>query len=88
MLGPGLVTWPVPVDDFALHRARVGADTPAVTLPGTGPRVALCLRGTVRVDDGISPVVLTSGQAAFAPAGRRELAVSGDGELFQARANT
>jgi mannose-6-phosphate isomerase len=88
VLEPGLVTWPVPVDDFVLHRARVGGDTPAVTLPGSGPRVALCLRGQVRVDDGVSPVVLTSGQAAFAPAGRAELAVSGDGELYQARANT
>jgi mannose-6-phosphate isomerase len=87
-LEPGLVTWPVPVDDFVLHRARVGGDTPAVTLPGSGPRVALCLRGQVRVDDGVSPVVLTSGQAAFAPAGRAELAVSGEGELFQASANT
>jgi mannose-6-phosphate isomerase len=87
-LGPGLVTWPVPVDDFVLHRARVGGDTPAVTLPGSGPRVALCLRGHVRVDDGVSPVVLTGGQAAFAPAGRVELAVSGDGELYQAGANT
>jgi mannose-6-phosphate isomerase len=85
--GPGLVTWSVPVDDFALHRARVGGDTPAVTLPGSGPRVALCLRGQVRVDDGVSPVVLTSGQAAFAPAGRAALAVSGDGELYQASAN-
>jgi mannose-6-phosphate isomerase len=88
VLEPGLVTWPVPVDDFVLHRARVGGDTPALTLPGSGPRVALCLRGQVRVDDGVSPVVLTSGQAAFAPAGRAELAVSGDGELYQARANT
>jgi mannose-6-phosphate isomerase len=87
-LGPGLVTWRVPVDDFVLHRARVGGDTPAVTLPGSGPRVALCLRGSVRVDDGVSPVVLSSGQAAFAPAGRRELAASGEGELFQASANT
>jgi mannose-6-phosphate isomerase len=83
-VGPGVVTWPVPVDDFALHRALVGADTPAVTLPGAGPRVALCLRGSVRVDDGVSAVVLTSGQAAFAPAGRPGLAVSGDGELYQA----
>ncbi len=84
ILGPGLVTWPVPVDDFALHRARVGGDTPAVTLPGAGPRVALCLRGSVRVDDGVSPVVLSGGQAAFAPAGRPELVVSGHGEVYQA----
>ena len=62
--------------------------TAAVTLPGSGPRVALCLRGRVRVDDGVSPVVLSSGQAGFAPAGRAALAVSGDGELFQASART
>jgi mannose-6-phosphate isomerase len=83
-VAPGLVTWPVPVDDFALHRALVGADVAAVTMPGRGPRVVLCLRGSVRVDDGVAAVALTGGQAAFAPAGRPELAVSGDGEVYQA----
>jgi mannose-6-phosphate isomerase len=82
---PGaLVTWPVPVDDFALHRAVVDAGTPAVRLPGGGPRIVLCVRGGVRVDDGVLPVTLQAGQAAFAPASRRELAVSGDGDVFQA----
>ena len=80
----GVLTWPVPVDDFALHRTRVGAELPAVTMPGTGPRVAFCLRGSVRVDDGVLPLTLKGGQAAFAPAGRPPLAVSGDGEIYQA----
>jgi mannose-6-phosphate isomerase len=83
-VSPGVVTWPVPVDDFALHRALVGADLPAVTVPGAGPRVVLCLRGSVRVDDGVAALSLSGGQAAFAPAGRPPLAVSGDGEIYQA----
>jgi mannose-6-phosphate isomerase len=83
-VAPGLVTWPVPVDDFALHRAVVGAELSAVTLPGGGPRVVLCLRGSVRLDDGVSSVLLSGGRAAFTPAGRAPISVSGDGEVYQA----
>jgi mannose-6-phosphate isomerase len=86
-LAPGLVTWPVPVPDFTLHRAVVGPDgdgTAAVRLPGGGPRIVLCVRGAVRIDDGVVPVTLAAGQAAFAPATRGELAVSGEGDVFQA----
>ena len=83
-LGPGLSAYPVPVPDFALHRAVVTADRPAVRLPGGGPRIVLCTRGTVRVDDGVVPVTLTQGQAAFAPAPRPGLSLSGAGEAYQA----
>ncbi|GAA4257924.1 mannose-6-phosphate isomerase, class I [Dactylosporangium darangshiense] len=83
-LSPALWAYPVPVPDFALHRAVVDASTPAVRLPGGGPRIVLCTRGSVRVDDGVVPVTLTQGQAAFAPATRPELSVSGSGEAFQA----
>ncbi|HTJ34087.1 MAG TPA: mannose-6-phosphate isomerase, class I [Dactylosporangium sp.] len=83
-LSPALWAYPVPVPDFALHRAVVDAATPAVRLPGGGPRIVLCTRGSVRVDDGAVPVTLTQGQAAFAPATRPELSVSGSGEVFQA----
>jgi mannose-6-phosphate isomerase len=83
-LGPSLSAYPVPLPDFALHRAVLDAATPAVRLPGNGPRIVLCTRGTVRVDDGAVPVSLVSGQAAFAPAARPELSVSGAGEVFQA----
>ncbi|WP_432831512.1 mannose-6-phosphate isomerase, class I [Dactylosporangium sp. CA-092794] len=83
-LGGGLFAYPVPVPDFALHRAVLDASTPAVRLPGGGPRIVLCTRGSVRVDDGVVPVALAQGQAAFAPATRPELAVSGSGEVFQA----
>jgi mannose-6-phosphate isomerase len=83
-VAPGIVTWPVPIDDFALHRAEVGAGVAAVALPGDGPRIVLCLRGRVRVDDGVSAVELRAGEAAFCPAGRGAVAVSGSGEVFQA----
>jgi mannose-6-phosphate isomerase len=84
---PGVVTWPVPVDDFALHRCVVGADRPALTLPGDGPRVLLCVRGSIRADDGVAAVTVNAGGAAFAPAGRGPIAISGDGEAYQASAH-
>jgi mannose-6-phosphate isomerase len=78
----GLTTWSVPVRDFALYRARV--DGNAVVVPGAGPRIVLCLRGSVRVDDGVFSITLHAGEAAFTPAGRPPLSVSGDGEAYQA----
>lgn len=83
-VAPGVVTWPVPVDDFALHRADVGAGVPGVILPGDGPRIVLCLSGAVRADDGVSAVELRAGESAFCPAGRAAVAVSGAGQVFQA----
>ncbi|MGI5245339.1 mannose-6-phosphate isomerase, class I [Dactylosporangium sp. CA-139066] len=83
-LSPALSSYPVPVPDFALHRAVLDETTPAVRLPGNGPRIVLCTRGSIRVDDGVVPVTLAQGQAAFAPAARPQLSVSGSGEAFQA----
>jgi mannose-6-phosphate isomerase len=80
-IGPDLVTWPTPIDDFALYRAEVMADER--TLPGHGPRIVLCLRGRVRVDDGLGPVELGGGRAAFGVAGRTAT-VRGSGEVYQA----
>jgi mannose-6-phosphate isomerase len=80
-VAPGLVTWPTPVDDFVLHRADLAEGR--VTLPGHGPRVVLCLRGEVRVDDGAGELVLRGGQAGFGTAGRTAT-VAGSGEVYQA----
>jgi mannose-6-phosphate isomerase len=80
-LAPGLSTWPVPVDDFALYRAEPAGGE--IALPGDGPRIVLCLRGEVRVDDGDGPVDLTAGQGAFGVAGRTAT-VTGTGEAYQA----
>jgi mannose-6-phosphate isomerase len=81
-VAPHVQTWPVPVSDFALFRASV--DGVRAELPGEGPRVALCVRGEVTVDDGSEPVRLRAGEAAFAAAGAKPLAVTGTGQLFQA----
>ncbi|RLP96285.1 mannose-6-phosphate isomerase, class I [Micromonospora sp. CV4] len=83
---PGLDCWSVPVDDFALHRVRVGTAVPSVTLPLPGPRVVLCGAGSVTVDDGAGAVTLASGQAAIGTAAGEPLRISGDGEAYVATA--
>jgi mannose-6-phosphate isomerase len=81
--GPGLATWPSPAAEFVLHRGLV-EDGAEVILPGTGPRIVLCLHGEVRVDDGAGEVTLRGGESAFGGAGARRATVAGTGEVFQA----
>jgi len=81
-VAPGVVTWPVPVDDFALHRATV--DGVPVELPGDGPRIVLCLRGEATVDCGGAAVRLRGCDAAFVRPGPKPLTVSGTADVFQA----
>ncbi|TDB75813.1 mannose-6-phosphate isomerase, class I [Micromonospora sp. KC723] len=83
-VAPGVVCWPVPVDDFALHRVTVGAGTPQVRLPLPGPRVVLCRAGRLAVDDGAGAVTLGPGQAAVGTAAAEPLVFTGEGEAFVA----
>ncbi|MFF5052057.1 mannose-6-phosphate isomerase, class I [Micromonospora sp. NPDC000663] len=83
-VGPGVDWWPVPVDDFALHRVRVGTAVPSVTLSLPGPRVVLCGSGAVTVDDGAGAVTLVSGQAAIGDAAGAPLRIGGAGEAYVA----
>jgi len=91
-VAPGLVTWPVPVDEFSLHRAALDASTELV-LPGRGPRIVLCLRGTARlsttgVPSGIgSGIDIGAGQAVFVPASDGPVTAAGTALLFQAAPN-
>lgn len=81
----GVVTWPVPVPDLALHRVRLDPAVPQVELALPGPRTVLCLAGQVRVDDGAAPIRLAPGQAGFGPAGAvGRLRLSGAGEAYVA----
>ncbi|KKK06250.1 mannose-6-phosphate isomerase, class I [Micromonospora sp. HK10] len=80
----GVVTWPVPVDDFALHRVALSAGDPEVRLALPGPRVVLCAAGTVTVDDGVGRVGLGPGQAAVGTAAGGPLLVGGVGEAYVA----
>ncbi|MET7666508.1 mannose-6-phosphate isomerase, class I [Micromonospora luteifusca] len=83
-VGPGVDWWPVPVDDFALHRVRVGAAVPSVTLPLPGPRVVLCSGGSITVDDGAGALTLASGEAAIGTGAGEPLRISGAGEGYVA----
>ncbi|MEU7753551.1 mannose-6-phosphate isomerase, class I [Micromonospora sp. NPDC049171] len=83
-VGPGVDWWPVPVDDFALHRVRVGAAVPSATLPLPGPRVVLCAGGSITVDDGAGALTLASGEAAIGTAAGEPLRISGAGEAYVA----
>ncbi len=73
-----------PVDDFELSVTHVedGASHP---LPGRGPRVLLCLDGTVTaVSEHDGELELHRGQAAFVPASDGPLTLCGAGTLVQA----
>lgn len=83
-VGPGVDWWPVPVDDFALHRVRVDAAVPSVTLPLPGPRVVLCAGGAITVDDGAGALTLASGEAAIGTASGAPLRIDGAGVAFVA----
>ncbi|TDB73022.1 mannose-6-phosphate isomerase, class I [Micromonospora sp. KC721] len=83
-VAPGVVCWPVPVDDFALHRVTVDEGTPQVRLPLPGPRVVLCRAGKLAVDDGAGVVTLEPGQAAVGTAAAEPLVFTGEGEAFVA----
>jgi len=82
-VAPGVVTWPVPVEEFALHRVAVGDQVRRAEVVRPGPRLAMCLRGEVWVDDG-SPARLRAGQVAFGAPDGPALSVTGDGEVYVA----
>ncbi|MGC4894760.1 mannose-6-phosphate isomerase, class I [Micromonospora sp. DT31] len=83
-VAPGVVTWPVPVEDFALHRVEVATGSPQARLAVPGPRVVLCRVGKVTVDDGVGAITLGAGQAAVGTAAGGPLVIGGDGEAFVA----
>jgi mannose-6-phosphate isomerase len=79
---PGVTQWPVPVPDFQLSKVQLDAAAAQRPLDTTGPTVVLCWSGQVRLDDGIQPVTLRPGQAAFARADTPNIYISGFGELY------
>jgi mannose-6-phosphate isomerase len=82
-VGPGLTVWSPPVTEFRLARGTASAGT-AVTLPGDGPRIVVCLQGTAELSSGDSQTRLQPGEAVFVPAADPAVVLSGDAEVFQA----
>jgi mannose-6-phosphate isomerase len=82
-VGPGVLGWPVPVREFALHKASVAGAQPA-RLPATGPRVVMCATGATSVTSGSDSLALAPGGALFVAAGEPPVEVSGNGSVFQA----
>jgi mannose-6-phosphate isomerase len=73
-----------PVDDFELSVTTLdGSDGTVHPLPGRGPRILLCVDGTVTVV-GKESLTLARGQSAFVPAADGQLSVVGSGMLVQA----
>ena len=77
-VSPGVVTWPVPVPDFALHRATVDGRPVPLDVPDAS--IALCLVGEVTVDT----LRLTHGHAAYG----RPRTVAGHGTVYVASPGT
>ncbi|GIF48873.1 mannose-6-phosphate isomerase type 1 [Asanoa ferruginea] len=78
-IADGVVTWPVPIDDFSLHRV-----TRPTELRLNGPVLALCTAGEVTIGDATGVVSLTPGRAAVGPAGAGPLMIAGAGEVYVA----
>jgi len=84
-VAPGVVTWRVPVREFALFRIELDGTRPPAPVPGGGPRVLLGTRGEVFVGPAHGvPAEVSAGMAAFAPADAGPLTVAGVGEVFVA----
>nr|MDT0659207.1 mannose-6-phosphate isomerase, class I [Micromonospora sp. DSM 115978] len=87
-VAPGVTTWPVPIDDFVLHRVELAGPVSVVELSLTGPRLVLCVTGGVRVSDGSGAVELAAGGAAIGPADGGPVQLSGLGEAYVASVGT
>ena len=80
-MADGVQCWPVPVPDFLLWRAEVGAKSTSVVVPVRGPAVVLCTEGTVQCVSGEGVIDLSRGGSAVSRAGD-SLLCSGIGTVF------
>jgi mannose-6-phosphate isomerase len=82
-VAPGIVTWPVPVREFALYRVELDGTRPPTPVPASGPRIVLGTSGDVYVaEDHGTPVDVSPGKAAFAAAEAGPITLAGVGETF------
>ena len=85
-IAPGILTWRVPVPDFALFRIAVDGTRPPTEVPAAGPRIIISMEGDLFVGAAVdgTPVELTAGSAAYAPADAGRIKLAGDGVAFVA----
>jgi mannose-6-phosphate isomerase len=83
-VAPGVTTWPVPVPDFVLYRVELDGTRPPTEVPASGPRIVLTVAGDLFVGESIdgTPLELTPGTAAFAPADAGAIKLAGTGTAF------
>ncbi len=83
---PGVLAWRPPVREFMLIKATVRETTGPAPLPGSGPRIIVCLSGEVALKTGEERTV-RSGESVFVAASEPEVVASGRGVVFQAGPN-
>ena len=84
-VAPGVLTWRVPVREFALYRIELDGTRPPIPVPAAGPRIVLGVAGqTFVADEHGTPAEVTPGTAAFAPADAGAITVAGAGTVFVA----
>ncbi|WP_203782166.1 mannose-6-phosphate isomerase, class I [Paractinoplanes rishiriensis] len=85
-VAPGVQTWRVPVPDFVLYRITLDGTRPPTEVPAAGPRVIVATAGDVFVGEAVdgTPVELTPGRAAYAPAEAGRIKLAGSGVAFVA----
>ena len=54
-----------------------------IALPGSGPRIVVCVRGTATLRSGSTELTLTPGRAVFLGAAEPAVEVTGDTTVFQ-----
>ncbi len=85
----GVVTWRVPVREFALYRVDLGDSGPPVEVPAAGPRILVGVAGETFAGAGHgTPIDLGPGAAAFVPADAGPVKVAGTGTVFVAAVPT
>ena len=84
-VAPGVLTWQVPVREFALYRVELDGTRPPATVPAQGPRIVLGIRGDIFVAERHgTPAGIGTGTAAFASADAGEITLAGVGVAFVA----
>jgi mannose-6-phosphate isomerase len=85
--GPGVTVYPVEVPEFQLFRLDLTGEP--VTLPGTGPRLVLCVDGEAALHTAAgAPVKLTRAAGCFVPASDGPVSATGQAALFAACVGT